>query len=152
MKIHVIPVFASLLLAAAAQAGPTEPDSSLDPERVVQIQLDALQHNDEPRPDAGIERTWAFAHPNNKRMTGPLERFTEMIKGPAYRALLDHRTHIIEPLARTPDTAVFMVMVIPRNGAIVAYRWRLERVREGSFEGAWMTVAVSPPLQSGQPI
>jgi hypothetical protein len=54
------------------------PDANLAPERVVQIQLEALQRND----SQGIAQTWAFAHPVNKKVTGPLERFESMIKSP----------------------------------------------------------------------
>ena len=31
--------------------------------------------NNYPNKDAGIKQTWEFAHPNNQRITGPLERF-----------------------------------------------------------------------------
>ena len=40
-----------------------KPSPALAPERVVAIQLDALQHNDTPSPDFGIETTFAFASP-----------------------------------------------------------------------------------------
>ena len=56
------------------------PDPALSPAEVVVIQLDALRGN-EAETDAGIAQTWAFAHPDNKRMTGPLPRFAQMIKG-----------------------------------------------------------------------
>jgi hypothetical protein len=141
-----------MLFAGIVRADATAPNSDLTPERVVEIQLTALQHNDDPRPDAGIERTWAFAHPDNKRITGPFERFAAMIKSPGYRALVGHRKHVIEPLARTVDIAVFVVTVVPESGALAAYQWKLEKVHSGSHVGAWMTIAVSPPLKSGQSI
>ncbi len=36
--------------------------------------------NDNPYKDRGIIQTWEFAHPNNRKMTGPLESFKNMIK------------------------------------------------------------------------
>lgn len=87
---------AALLLATSASAAVADlvmPDPALSPEVVIEIQLSALQANDIPKPDAGIMRTWAFAHPDNKRMTGPLPRFAQMIKGPLYQMLLNHRSH-----------------------------------------------------------
>jgi hypothetical protein len=51
------------------------PDPNRAPAEVIAIQLSALQANDVPEPDAGIAQTFAFAHPDNKRMTGPLPRF-----------------------------------------------------------------------------
>ena len=129
-----------------------EPDPSLPPERVVKIQLQSLQRNDVPTPDAGIAQTWAFAHPDNKRVTGPLERFTQMIKGPSYRMLLGHREHTIEPVVRTGDSASFAVKIVTAAGRRVSYQWKLSKVRSGAFAGSWMTVNVSPPLRAGDAI
>lgn len=128
------------------------PDPGLSPERVVEIQLDALQHNDNPHKDAGIARTWAFAHPDNKLVTGPLQRFTEMIKSPGYRPLVDHRAHSVQRVVVTRKTALFAVTVVPAKGPVVFYQWKLEKVKSGSLAGDWMTVAVSPPLQQGDSI
>ena len=46
--------------------------------------------------DYGIEQTWAFAHPDNQRYTGPLEKFKIMLKGKAYSMLLNHKDHNIK--------------------------------------------------------
>ena len=65
----------ALLVAAPSWAADLlRPDPALSPAEVVAIQLDALQTNDTPEADAGIAQTWAFAHPDNKRVTGPLPR------------------------------------------------------------------------------
>lgn len=142
----------SAILALAGAAfyayGDFEPDPALPPERVVEIQLEALQNNDEPREDAGIERVWAFAHPANRAVTGPLERFAAMIKNPAYRMLVDHREHSIRRVAVTDETAWFVVTVVPGSGPLVFYHWQLEKTRSG----AWMTIAVSPPISRDETI
>ena len=52
---------------------------------MVKIQLNALKNNDEK--DDGIKQTWLFAHPDNKKVTGPYERFRIMIYGEQYRHL-----------------------------------------------------------------
>ena len=76
-----LPVLFLLAMPATAQELLT-PDPIRQPESVVEIQLQSLQKNDVPVPDTGIAQTWAFAHPDNKRVTGPLERFAWMIKSP----------------------------------------------------------------------
>lgn len=124
------------------------PDSSLEPHEVVEIQLRALQHNDTPTADAGIAQTWAFAHPDNRRITGPLKRFTAMLKGPNYGMLLDHRSHRIERIVRTPVMAMFRVRLVAEDGTDVALKWQLSKVQSGAFSGTWMTIGVSPPLRS----
>jgi hypothetical protein len=76
-------VAALLVLTASSWAEDIRtPDPALSPAEVVEIQLTALQANDAPQTDAGIAQIWVFAHPDNKRMTGPLPRFAQMIKGP----------------------------------------------------------------------
>ena len=181
-----LPCLLGLVLAVTAPAAePPQPGSGLPPERVVAIQLDALQHNDEPERDAepvgtsgqrgvghldepvtvavglhrgeeqrraGIARAWQFAHPDNRAMTGPLERFTAMLKSPPYAPLLNHRRHAIEPVGRGDSVAVFLVTIVARRGPVLAYQWTLRRIESGRLAGAWMTVAVSPPVKRGDSI
>jgi hypothetical protein len=128
------------------------PDPALSSAEVVEIQLSALQANDAPVSDAGIAQTWAFAHPDNKRMTGPLPRFTQMIKGPQYRILLNHRSHEVKEVARTDLQAVFAVTVTADNAEVFGYSWTVAKVTDGEHAGAWMTVAVSPPVRLGDAI
>jgi hypothetical protein len=127
-----------------------EPDPALSPAEVVEIQLTALQANDAPASDAGIAQTWAFAHPKNKRVTGPLPRFAEMIKGPQYRILLNHRSHEVKEVSRTDSQAVFAVIVASQDDEVFGYSWTVEKVVDGEHVGAWMTTAVSPPMRLGQ--
>jgi hypothetical protein len=148
---------AALTLAFLALAAPVwaadllAPDPALSPAEVVAIQLDALQAN-EADTDAGIAQTWAFAHPDNKRVTGPLRRFAQMIRGPQNRMLLNHQSHEVAEVSRTGEEAVFAVTVTTPTGDVVGYRWVVAKVTSGEHAGAWMTTAVSPPLPVGQTI
>ena len=47
--------------------------------------------------DNGIEQTWLFAHPQNKIITGPLDRFKLMLYDVHYKILLNHKSHQIKP-------------------------------------------------------
>ena len=67
---------ATSALMAADHLPQTKPDPSLSPQDVVSIQIEALRNNDTPYENRGIEVTFNFASPANKRITGPLERFT----------------------------------------------------------------------------
>ena len=142
-------VFSLFLVAPAGAQGLLMPDPVLTPGRVIEIQLRSLQTNDQPTPDAGIAQAWVFAHPDNKRATGPLERFTLMLKGANYRSMLNHRAHAIEPVVETADSALFSVALIAADGERLAFKWELMKVGEGDYAGAWMTTYVSPPLEAG---
>ena len=140
------------VVSAPSLAVELAPDPTLSPAEVVAIQLTALQANDSPEPDAGIAQTFAFAHPDNRRVTGPLPRFVRMIKGPRYEMLLNHVEHEIAEVYRDDAQAAYAVTVTARTGDVVAFRWAVARVPDGEHAGAWMTIGVSPPVPLGSAI
>ncbi len=152
VRSSLVAVALLVVVAPSWAAGLLKPDPALSPAEVVAIQLNALQTNDTPETDAGIAQTWAFAHPDNKRVTGPLERFAQMIKGPLYQILLGHRSHEIREVLATDDQVDFAVTVTSPTGEVVGYRWSVAKVAGGENAGAWMTTAVSPPLPIGEAI
>ena len=136
--------------ATWAETSSISPNNTLSAAEVIKIQLTALQQNDTPSQDAGIERTWDFAHPANKSMTGPLAKFAAMIKGAAYSPLIDHREHRINLISDQTDKKLFDVIIVSKNGVVLGYSWEVMKVLDGRFSGAWMTTAVSPPVNLGQ--
>ena len=156
----IVPVTAVAFLLGAglsskitASAATEAPEPALaGAEAIVQKQLVALKNNDHPQPDAGIELAWAFAHPSNRKATGPLGRFTQMLKGPTYRDLLNHSAHRITFVGSTRTTATYDVVVFPgSNRAPLLYRWTVAKVQSGDREGEWATTAVSAPVDAGLP-
>ncbi|MBK1668130.1 hypothetical protein CKO28_08785 [Rhodovibrio sodomensis] len=143
------------LAALALSTGPApgqeilQPNPAFSPKKVVSIQLKALQRNDTPDPDAGIRQTWAFAHPDNRQVTGPYPRFQRMIKMPSYEVLLGHSDHVIEKVAQTDGVARFAVTVTAPSGQVYGYRWEVRKIAEGEHAGAWATTAVSPAMDAG---
>jgi len=120
----------------------TEPDPSLSPRDVVSIQIEALQQNDTPYEDRGIEVTFNFASPTNKRVTGPLKRFTLMVHNPTYGPMIDHRSAKYENLKVEGDIARIDVILISDEGEYVGYRFILSRQHGNQYDGSWMTDAV----------
>ena len=56
------------LSTVALKADLVNPSSLIKPKEVIQIQLTGLMKNDGFFKDSGIEQTWNFAHPNNKKI------------------------------------------------------------------------------------
>ncbi len=123
------------------------PAPGISARQVVEIQLQALQQNNSPTRDSGILQTWIFAHPRNKRQTGPLERFRQMIKSPNYRTMLDHRHHSVETVVESATRALYSVVIVTASGQKRAFQWEVQKVTQGAQAGAWMTTSVSPPLR-----
>ena len=124
------------------------PHPNIQPKDVVEIQPRSLQRNNEPTPDAGILQTWKFAHPKNRLMTGPIERFTKMMKSHNYKDILYHRNHKIEPVFKTNIRSQFAVSITTLSNQKMTFKWELMKVQIGDFSGSWMTTSVSPPLLS----
>jgi hypothetical protein len=122
---------------AVAQA---EPNPELSPEEVVKIQVEALQNNDDL--DRGIEITFRFASPANKQLTGPLYRFKQLVKDPAYRPMLNHKLAEYGPMEISGDVATQRVTIVERNGQATVYLFSLSRQNGPGCEGCWMTDSV----------
>ena len=91
---RIILLFIFVLYFGQLKAELINPSKNFDPYDVVKIQLKALKNNNEK--DQGIRQTWLFAHPNNKKVTGPYERFRIMIYGQQYKHLINHSSHKIK--------------------------------------------------------
>jgi hypothetical protein len=137
--------FLALVAPAAADHLPqTEPDPSLSPQDVVSIQIEALQKNDTPYANRGIEVTFNFASPMNKRVTGPIERFAVMVRSPVYGPMINHRTANYENLMIEGEVARIDVVLTSKDGKYLGYRFTLSRQHGNQYEGSWMTDAVVP--------
>ena len=129
------------------------PDNSILPSKVIKIQLDALMNNDKEFKDSGIEQTWNFAHPNNKRNTGPLPNFKMMIKGNSYQMLLNHLSHTITELGSSDNWAQFEVVILDKDKIYHKFNWQVEKFSmEGPLQGCWLTTVVSRPIPLGSSI
>ncbi|MGB5260313.1 MAG: DUF4864 domain-containing protein [Gammaproteobacteria bacterium] len=124
------------------------PSPELDPVEVVRIQVKVLPNNS-PR-NEGIELTYRFASPENRRFTGPLARFVQMVQSEPHDRLLNHRQARYEPLAYSGNEAHQPVIITDSAGEEIAYHWVLVRQTEGEFKGCWMTDAVIPSVRPGQ--
>jgi hypothetical protein len=108
----------------------------------VSIQIEALRNNDIPYEDRGIEVTFSFASPANKRMTGPLERFKAMVHDPIYGPMIGHRNAKYENLMVEGEIARIDVILNSKEGEYLGYRFILSRQHGNQYEGSWMTDAV----------
>ena len=139
------------LISLNINAEMIKPDPTISAKDVISIQLKALQLNNSPYEDAGIEQTWEFAHPNNRKFTGPLNNFIRMIKNPSYSMMIDHMDHKIIPVEEKETTSYYFVELTDVNGKKYGFEWTVEKVSEnGEFKDCWMTVGVSRPMPLSQ--
>ncbi len=118
------------------------PEPKLKPNDVVRLQLLAMQQNDDS--DFGIEVTFRFASPANKKQTGPLKRFISLVRNPSYRPLLNHINATFLELTVEEVFAVQDVIITTYNGERIGYRFRLSIQKGPLYPGCWMTDSVTP--------
>ncbi|WP_412067372.1 DUF4864 domain-containing protein [Rubrivirga sp. IMCC43871] len=142
---------AALVLLAVGSDDP-QPSPDLTAEEVVRVQVEALGANDTPTPDAGIATAFRFASPGNRAATGPLERFTQMVKGPVYSDMIDATTAEYGRIVVEGDRAALRVSLGHADGRRAVYVFSLTRQRGGDCDGCWMTDGVErrEPVRNGQ--
>ena len=129
------------------------PNNSILPLEVIKIQLVGLMNNNKVFKDGGIEQTWNFAHPNNKKNTGPLPNFKIMIKGNSYKMLLDHLNHTITELSRSDKWAQFEVIILDKDKIYHKFNWQVEKYTvDGPLKDCWLTTMGSNPIPLGSSI
>ena len=150
----IFKVLALLLITIPiSKADILKPSSNIKPKEVVKIQLSGLQKNDLNFKDSGIEQTWNFAHPNNKKVTGPLGNFKRMLKGNSYEMMINHLSHTITQLGSSDKWAQFEVVILDKNKIYHKFNWQVEKyTEEGELKDCWLTSMVSNPIPLGSSI
>ena len=130
-----------------------KPNNELKPFDVVKIQLSALKNNNKPYQNAGIEQTWEFAHPSNKKFTGPLSRFIKLLNDEGYNVLLNHIEHKIVEIFKSEKKFIYEVIILDREKIFFKYNWQVEKfLNGGSLNNCWLTTSVSLPTSLGSSI
>ena len=139
-----------ILFSSQVKAELVKPNTKLDPYDVIKIQLEALKNNDSQ--DKGIKQTWLFAHPDNKKVTGPFDRFRIMIYGQQYRHLINHSSHKIKLITNSPNTFVYRIEILSENKKLFIYEWHVQKGSDNNCKDCWFTSAVSQPFDQGNTI
>ena len=138
------------MLNTSVYAELTEPNKRLEPYDVVKIQLEALKNNN--KDDNGIKQTWLFAHPDNKKITGPYERFRIMIYGQQYKFLLNHSSHKINLITNSPNRFIYRIEILSDKKQLFFHEWHVQKGNEEKCKNCWFTSAVSIPVDQGNTI
>ena len=120
------------------------PTPALQPDEVVGLQLAALPTDPRTGRDAGagLRTAWEFASPGKRAATGPLERFSAMLRSPQYVGLLEHRAAQLGPVVLRGDEARLEVLVLTADDQAQGYTWVLGRQSTAPWTGCWMTDGV----------
>jgi len=133
------------------------PNPNLPPEEVVRLQLAGL--SDAKADGVGILQCFCLASPGNRVVTGPLERFGQMVRNEPYHCMTRPRAILIGRPQHGDDVARLLVTIIDDEHHVRAFAFVLSRQKEKPFQDCWMTEAVlsafpaapAPPVSAPEP-
>ncbi len=97
-------------------------------------------------------QTWLFAHPDNKKVTGPYERFRIMIYGQQYKYLINHSSHKINLISNTTNSYIYRIEILTNDKKLFFYEWQVQKGNDADCKDCWFTSAVSMPVDQGSTI
>ena len=136
----VLTALMSWTVALHADGSADGPNPDLSPDQVVAAMLDAMKQDT----DEGIAQLFEFASPKNKQQTGPLDRFTAMMRE-HFPDMLGHDRSRVAPPLIDQNRAMIPIQLQSKEGIVSEYVVLLSRQEEGPCTGCWMTDAVFPP-------
>ena len=150
MKFFLITLVATAILNTSKAISDVLPNDLFSSIEVVELQMSSLQTNKKNNND-GIYQCWLFAHPDNKRYTGPFNNFKRMIYDTSYKILLNSTKFKIKLLEENKNNAKFSVNVDAYDNKRYNLTWLLERASiSQKCKNCWMTTSVTQPQFLGQ--
>lgn len=112
---------------------------------VVELQMTSLQTNSEMN-NAGIYQCWLFAHPENKKYTGPFSNFKRMIKDTTYKILLNSIKFKTKLISKSNEVVKYSVVIDAFDNKRYKLTWILEKAKlDQNCKNCWMTTSVTQP-------
>lgn len=115
------------------------PSATFSPKQVVEVQMHALADYRNHR--AAIHQVFAHASPTNRAVTGPLQRFEQMIMHPQYRDLTVSKHFMVGQAVQHGNDATVLVTTVDEQGNMSVYRFILSKQMK-TYPGCWMTDGV----------
>ena len=81
-------LFILLVSCSGGEAIVDESPKILDSEEVLNLIFDSYK-NFSNNPEKAVDTIWGFAHEDNKEITGPKERFSQMLVSEPYDSIID---------------------------------------------------------------
>ena len=150
MKYFIITTLFLILVKINKAYSDVLPNDIFSSVEVLELQMNSLQTNSKIN-DSGIYQCWLFAHPENKKYTGPFDNFKRMISDTSYKILLNSTKFKIRLLDENQEMAKYSVDVDAYDNKRYNLSWVLERAQlNQNCKNCWMTTSVTQPQFIGQ--
>jgi hypothetical protein len=117
---------------------------------VIELQMTSLQTNSKIN-NAGIYQCWLFAHPENKKYTGPFSNFKRMIADTSYKILLNSIKFKTQLISKSDKVIKYSLVIDAFDNKRYQLDWILEKAKlNKNCKNCWMTTIVTQPQFIGQ--
>ena len=150
MKFFIITLLTVMTIYIKKATSDVLPNDLFSSIEVVELQMSSLQTNTKNN-NSGIYQCWLFAHPENKKYTGPFNNFKRMISDTSYKILLNSNKFKIKLLNENKNSATYSVNVDAYDNKRYNLTWVLEKASiSQDCKNCWMTTSVTQPQFIGQ--
>jgi len=114
-------------------------------EEVLNIILESYK-NFSDNPEKAINVIWDLAHEDNKELTGPKERFAQMLVSEPYNSIVDLKEYSYEITYENETNVHYEVKVLAKTNNYFVITWIFEKTNCPELEEqCWLTIAVTAP-------
>ena len=118
---------------------------SLNSEEVLNVIFESYK-NFSNNPEEAVDVIWGFAHEDNKEITGPKERFAQMLVSEPYDSIIDLKEYSYEVTYENETNIHYEVKVLAKTNNYFVITWVFEKADcQDLEEQCWMTIAVTAP-------
>ena len=98
-------------------------------------------------PQNAVDTIWDNAHPSNREITGPKDRFERMLLSEPYNSILDLKEYSFTKTVETEDSEHYEIKILAKNNSYFEETWvfQLDVCLDDSENKCWLTVAVTAP-------
>ena len=140
-----------LLISCTGSETVVEEPKSLNSEEVLNVIFESYK-NFSDNPEKAIDVIWGFAHEDNKEITGPKERFAQMLVSEPYNSIVDLKEYSYEITYENDTNIHYEIKVLAKTNNYFVITWVFEKTDCPELEEkCWLTIAVTAPeyFQSG---
>jgi hypothetical protein len=139
-------LFLVFICCSSAFSDENTQSSVIEPNVVLTEILESYKNFSES-PQKAIDTIWDNAHPSNRGITGPKDRFERMLLSEPYSSILDLKEYSFIKTIETEDSQHYEIKILAKNNSYFEVTWvfQLDLCLSDSENKCWLTVAVTAP-------
>ena len=146
-KYLVLLIFLSCTTSVPAENIDTTAQTSVVESNAILTEILESYQNFSNSPQISLDIIWNYAHPDNKKITGPKENFRNMLLSEPYNSILDLKEYSFTKTVETKDTEHYEIKILANNNSYFEVTWvfQLDKCPENPTNDCWLTIAVTAP-------